>query len=139
MLQACPACHADATLALIDPATGAVTELSTPFTSFAGPSLAVHEVRAGAGGQGAAVRAARVESRQRCSGLCRRRQCMLCKATGGNRSVAFVQPAALSAFIVRHSRLSQQTASRPLPPCPAPARCALVCKALSAVLHHGPV
>lgn len=32
---------ADATLALIDPATGAVTELSTPFTSV--PSLAVHE------------------------------------------------------------------------------------------------
>jgi len=36
---------AGSTLALIDPASGSMTRLDTPFTSYSGPTLAVHEVR----------------------------------------------------------------------------------------------
>ena len=36
---------AGSTLALIDPASKAVAELAAPFTSYSGPTLAVHEVR----------------------------------------------------------------------------------------------
>lgn len=37
---------AGSTLALIDPGTGGVSKLDTPFTSYGEPTLAVHEVRA---------------------------------------------------------------------------------------------
>ena len=36
---------AGSTLALIDPASGKLERLDTPFTSYTGPTLAVHEVR----------------------------------------------------------------------------------------------
>lgn len=49
---------AGSTLALIDPASGSVSRLDTPFTSYTGPTLAVHEVRAGwEGGKGRGGRA----------------------------------------------------------------------------------
>ena len=38
-----PPTHPGSTLALIDPATRSTSELATPFTSFSGPTLAVHE------------------------------------------------------------------------------------------------
>lgn len=47
--SACVCCFvpAGSTLALIEPSSKAVTELATPFSSYGGPTLAVHEVRLG--------------------------------------------------------------------------------------------
>lgn len=42
--RSCPLPPPGSTLALIDPASGGVAELDTPFSSYSGPTLAVHEV-----------------------------------------------------------------------------------------------
>ena len=98
--------QAGSTLALVDPATGAATQLATPFSAsvaFSGPTLAVHEARRLARGrrQGwAALLPARAHARRKRSPRCSFPALPTAQAADGHVRVAAVAGSALQPLAV---------------------------------------